>query len=592
MMRIPGAAIYRKYKARFIGLFFLSLIANAAEALSIGALVPFLSLALNTDPLAASNGTLINAMVAFLKHFEYKNIFVTTCLLFFFLILLKVISTGLRDILKNELAQRIRFDAKKALFNKYLYSDLKVFLHNKGGDMIYRCINLPDELSMYFGFLPSMLMETITVVALCALLITISLPLFGGMVAVGILYAGIIMLLSRRVFLQIGERVRDTSIGQNVTAHEAVSGIREIITYDKRDKWFERFKNDGEKLYILKLKSNVVRLLPNSLLELMLAAAICAGGVYFGLYRMNELSHMLPVLTVYLLAMARMVPSFGKIGQDKIQATTYLASVVMYERLLNEQTHAWQGGKKEFAGFNDCICLENLHFSYQPGREVLKGIDLIVPKNKTVAIVSGSGGGKSTLMDLLLGFYNFDQGRILVDGVDLREYDILSWRRHIGMVSQHSFIFHASVKENIAFDTENIDTEKIIQAAKAAGAHEFISHLKDGYDTVLGDRGYNLSGGQRQRIAIARAIYRDPDIIILDEATSAMDNRTEQMITETVDSLSKNKTLIILAHRLSTIKNADIIYVLKDGKVTQAGTFVDLQGQDGEFNYLYREEKA
>lgn len=590
LFNIPGIDIYRRYAVWFSGLIVLTFLANAAEMFSIGALVPFLSAALNADPQASVNGALVNGLVAFIKRFEYKNLFVTTCLLFFILTVFKVVLTIARDVSKNALAQRIRFDAKNAMFGKYLHSDIKVFLHNKGGDMIYRCINLPDELSQYFTFLPSIIIESINVLVLGVLLMTISLALFGGVVAISILYGGVIVLLSTRVFKQLGERLRDTAIGQNVIVYEAVSGIREVITYGKREQWFARFKAGGDKHYALKVRSSFTRILPNNILEMVLVATVCAGGTYYGINRMGELTQMLPVLAVYIMAMMRMIPSFGKIGQDKIQAATYMASVRLYEQLIAEQTQEWQGGTKAFDGFTSEIRFEAAHFSYVPGWEVLKGIDLVIPKNKIVAIVSGSGGGKSTLIDLLLGFYNLNSGRIIVDGVDLHDYDILAWRKHIGVVSQNSFIFHASVKENIAFDTQSVDMDKVLSCAQAAGAHEFLKELKNGYDTILGDRGYTLSGGQRQRVSIARALYRDPSIVVFDEATSALDSRTERMITDTVRALAKNKTVVILAHRLSTIESADIIYVLKEGRVVQTGTFEELSRQEGEFFHLYMME--
>jgi ABC-type multidrug transport system fused ATPase/permease subunit len=587
MINIPGQRVYKRYTWWFAGLIVLSLLAGAAEMFSIGALVPFLNAALGTEP-SGAYGALVNGLFAFLKRFEYKNIFITTCLLFLALTFLKVVLTIARDMLKLALAQRIRFDCKTQMFSKYMHSDLKVFLHNKGGDLIYRCINLPDELSMYFTFLPSIILESINIAVLCLLLSTISLPLFGGVIALGIIYAGVIVLLSRKVYHKLGEGLRDTAIGQNVIAHEAVSGIREIITYGKRDQWLNRFRLEGEKHYSLKLNSAFTRFLPNNILELVLVAAVCVGGIYYGSSRMDELTQMIPVFAVYLMAMVRMIPSFGKIGQDKMQAATYLAAVRMYEKLIDEKTQESSSGNKPFSGFAKDIRFENAHFSYLPGKDVLKGIGLTIPRNKTVAIVSGSGGGKSTIIDLILGFYNLNSGRIAIDGVDLKEYDILQWRRSIGVVSQNSFIFHASVKENIAFDSKDIDMDKVIASAKAAGAHEFLNALKNGYDTILGDRGFTLSGGQRQRVSIARALYRNPEIIIFDEATSALDNRTEQMITQTISEFSHSKTIIILAHRLSTIEKADLIYVIKDGQVAQSGTLDDLRRQGGEFANLYQ----
>jgi subfamily B ATP-binding cassette protein MsbA len=218
---------------------------------------------------------------------------------------------------------------------------------------------------------------------------------------------------------------------------------------------------------------------------------------------------------------------------------------------------------------------------------VLKGITLNIPKGKMVALVGASGAGKSTIADLLPRFYDPTQGKILIDGLDLRNYDIRSLRQKMGVVSQDTFLFNNTVFYNIAYGLENITEAEVIEAAKRANAYEFILNLPKGFETELGDRGVLLSGGQKQRMAIARALLRDPEILILDEATSALDTVSEQLVQEAINELSQSKTSLVIAHRLSTVHRADQIAVLDQGKIVELGTHEQLMEKAGYYQRLY-----
>jgi len=222
------------------------------------------------------------------------------------------------------------------------------------------------------------------------------------------------------------------------------------------------------------------------------------------------------------------------------------------------------------------VQFEDITFAY-PGRNpTLSHLSIHIPSGKTIGIVGATGSGKSTLVKLLLRFYNIQTGRILIDGIDIRELNLFDLRRCIGWVSQDVFLFHGTVAENIRYGSFDATHEQIIQAAKLAEAHDFIEQLPQDYDTIVGERGQKLSGGQRQRLAIARAILKDPPILILDEATSVVDNETEAAIQKSLAVITKGRTTIAIAHRLSTIRHADCIYVMENGQIVEQGTHEEL----------------
>jgi len=235
--------------------------------------------------------------------------------------------------------------------------------------------------------------------------------------------------------------------------------------------------------------------------------------------------------------------------------------------------------------FNDSIQLENLSFSYSE-RQVLKSINLTIPKGKTIALVGPSGGGKSTLMDLIPRFIDAESGRVTIDNIDVKKLKMESLWSMIGVVNQESMLFNDTIFNNIAFGMPNATQEEVENAARVANAHEFILNTDNGYESNIGDRGMKLSGGQKQRICIARAVLKNPPIMLLDEATSALDTESEKLVQEALNNLMKNRTSLVIAHRLSTIQNADMIVVLEDGQIIETGTHSQLMASHGLYKKL------
>ena len=269
--------------------------------------------------------------------------------------------------------------------------------------------------------------------------------------------------------------------------------------------------------------------------------------------------------------------------QRAMASTTRILDLLKIEAQVNDGPQALP-----LATVQGEVNFDNVEFAYSNGVQVLKGLDFRIPAGDTAAIVGATGAGKSTVIKLLLRLYDVTGGQITLDGHDLRELNLNDLRQAIGLVSQDVYLFHGTVKENITYGTFDAPMDKMIEAAKIAEAHEFIMALPQGYDTIVGERGQKLSGGQRQRISIARAVLKDPPILILDEATSSVDNETEAAIQRSLEKIVVGRTTIIIAHRLSTIRNADRIFVLENGQLTEQGRHEDLLAEQGLYAALWR----
>jgi ATP-binding cassette subfamily B protein len=311
--------------------------------------------------------------------------------------------------------------------------------------------------------------------------------------------------------------------------------------------------------------------------------------LWYGGHRVMDGWLTIGQLLFFYTLLAYLLQPLERLASVNLQIQDALAAVDRLYQILDLEVEALEGGNKvPFRGLREGIELRDVSFRYGCRGNVLERLNLRIPAGRTVAVLGESGCGKSTLLKLLMGFYTPTEGHLLIDGVDVRDVQLASLRDRIGLVSQDPFVFTGTIRENIALGRLGASLGEVIEAAHRAGLAQFIAGLPEGYETVIGERGANLSGGQRQRLAIARALLHQPDILILDEATSHLDIATEQAIQHNLKTALAAKTVVLVAHRLSTVKDADYIYVLQQGRVAEEGTHRQLLGQDGWYAALWR----
>ena len=501
--------------------------------------------------------------------------------------LLKVGATYLGGFFLVPIRTGVVRDLRNQLNAKILALPLGFFSEERKGDVLARITGDVGEVeNSVMSSLDLLLKNPILIFVYLGSMLVISWQLT--------LFVFLVLPIAGFVMGRVGKSLKRTSLeaqnqwGQLISqVEETLGGLRIVKAFTAEEFVDKRFRDSNEEYRQTVIGVNRRQLLAHPVSELLGTATIAIVLWYGGSLILNRDSSIdASTFIYYLVIFYSLINPLKDLSKGAYAIRRGMGSMERVDRILQAESTITDPAQPKPVVFNEAIRLEKVSFRYAE-EWVLRDVDLTIRKGQTVALVGHSGSGKSTLVDLIPRFYDVVEGRITIDGTDIREVAVVDLRRLMGNVNQEPILFNASVFENIAFGVEGATLEKVRQAAEVAHADEFINEMPAGYDTNIGDRGGKLSGGQRQRLSIARAVYKNPPILILDEATSALDTKSERLVQSALDHLMEGRTTIVIAHRLSTIIHADVICVVDDGRIVEQGTHDELLALGGHYAKLH-----
>ena len=507
--------------------------------------------------------------------------------------LIKEIFLFLHTYLMSKLGQSVLRDVRLTVYKKLLSLSGDFYSNMQTGELVSRItfdvgiiVNSITEGLTDLLLQPIQLLMYLTMLIWIKIYFSIPLTLILITIVVFPLVAYPVIKIGKKL-RKISESTQESMADINSLLFETIYGIGIVKSFSAEKYQTNKFASHNFRYYKMLLKS-VKRMAIISPLGEFVGVACMAIVLYFGGREVVEGRLSGGAFIAFLAALLSLIKPFKRLSRLYGVNLQALAAIVRVFNVLDrEPTIKDRPGAIKLVGFKGRIELKDINFSYSDGPGVLKNINVSLTKGKILAIVGLSGAGKSTLVNLLPRFYDPNSGAVLVDGKDIRDFNISSIREQIGIVSLETILFNDSIRNNIAFGRPDAGMDDVIKAAKAANAHDFIEKTSNGYDTFIGDRGMRLSGGEKQRIAIARALFKDPPILILDEATSQLDTESERLVQEAIDRLMAHRTVFVIAHRLSTVEHADNIVVLEGGKIIESGTHKQLLEASGTYKRLY-----
>jgi ABC-type bacteriocin/lantibiotic exporter with double-glycine peptidase domain len=572
------------------GILLLSMVTFAAllEMLGVASILPFM--AVLADPNIVETNFMISKFFQFSSIFGIENkqqfVFFLGILVFIFL----VISTAIKALtayLQTLFSSMIQYSIAKRVVESYLKQTYSWFLNRHSADLAKTILS---EVSTVAGKginpMLALFVQSIIVFTILILLILVNpkISLITGF-TFGLAY-GLIYMFTRVFLKHIGqERLKSNKL-RFKAVNEAFSAIKEIKVSGLEQVYIDRFSDPAKSLAKHQASGSVISQTPRYALEVIAFGGILLITLYL-MIKNNNFATTVPVIALYVFAGYRLMPALQGIFISIVSLRFVGPSLdALHEDLMNLQSSSIKKGK-DILLFKKDISLKHIYYKYpNASRTALKDIHLTIPARSTVGIVGATGSGKTTIVDIILGLLEAKQGTLEVDSKIIDKNNRRAWQHSIGYVPQQIYLTDDTVAANIAFgiDIKHIDQKAVERAAKIANIHDFVSNeLSMGYQTTVGERGARLSGGQRQRIAIARALYNEPNVLILDEATNALDNLTEQAVMEAIENLRNKITIILITHRLSTVKKCDNIFLIDKGELKQEGTFEYLKNISGMF---------
>ncbi|MBS1517489.1 MAG: ABC transporter ATP-binding protein [Bacteroidetes bacterium] len=567
--------------------------------LSVMMIFPFMDLLFNESPnqIPAKEVTSVFDLKDFiivyfskiLLQYDKLDVLKYLCILIFLTFFLKNLFSYLQTYFMSVVEQGILKDIRKDLYDHYLELPLSFYTDERKGNLISRLINdvqiIKDSL---IAVLNSLFRDPPTIITFSVVLFLFNWKLTLIIFLMAPVTAFILSKIGnslKRSSQKSQEKISDIT----ATLDETLGAVRVVKAFGMEEYEKQKFENENNSYFLLLVKIFRKRALASPISEIIGVFTIVIILFIFGTDIIKGQSDMTPGAFIFYLAVFfQMMPSlklFGQMFNSYKEGTA--ASERVFKLIDTKSDIVNLPDAKILKDFETCIEFQDASFKYDKSEMILRNINLKINKGSIIAIVGPSGAGKSTLVDLIPRFYDTTSGKLLIDGSDIKTLQIESLRSKMGIVTQETILFNDTVKKNIAYGKAEIPDEKIIEAARAANAHVFIDKLDKGYETVIGDRGIKLSGGERQRLSIARALLKNPPILILDEATSSLDTESEILVQEAIERLMHGRTSIVIAHRLSTVRNADTIVVLNKGEIIETGNHDALIKNESMYKKLY-----
>jgi ATP-binding cassette subfamily B protein len=564
---------YKPYKFKFTFLLALMFFSGLFEALNLSSLY-----------LIINYGLHLEKKDFFLKSFERitpylipANPFLSACIV---LIIISVLAVALKlyyTYFFNKLSTQIIGDIQKKIFDKLLSTHYEFYIKSQQGKLVYAGTTATQLMADVVFYTITFIYQALNSIFLFFLLLALSWKATLFILLLGVFYAVVVRSIMHKYINKSALIKMQESQNKNIILNELITGIKTIKVFAVQNEWKKRYGRAVDGMLNSIFRMGVSSVFPETFIKFLFYILIALTGTIFSQKSNLEIVALLPVLGTFVLVVNRFFPSINVLGSSMMQVAGGMPGAKIIYELCREEFPVEPDGNQYLQEFKDKINFENVWFKYNNMDDyLLKDLSFSLERRKMTAIVGLSGSGKTTIINLLLKLYSVDRGAIKIDGINISDLKNKSYLSHIGYVSQETFIFNNTIKENIRFGMENSTDQMIEEAAKLANAHDFIIETSHGYDTIVGDSGIKLSGGQRQRIAIARAMLRDPEIIVLDEATSSLDNISENKIQKAINNISKHATVLVIAHRLSTVQNADKIIILGKGEIKEQGTHEEL----------------
>ena len=563
----------RKDKMKLIGLAILMIVGSILELLAVAVFNPFIEVLMQTSSIEDDS-----FLKLFFAHIHLNGIEQYLVVLSALIAVIYLVKNIYLSFLQNTIlsfSYTTRMNLATRLLTTYMNEPYTFHLSKNIAEM-QRC--LQSDTSQFMSLINSCLQLTVEMVTCLALAAYLFHTSHSITVVIGVLLLlciGLFFMISKKVSSRLGRQNERYNAKLFQWINQSLGGIKELKILQREEYFIDSYKTNYKKLIWGARVNELISALPKYIVETVAMVGLVFAIIIKLLFGHGALETFIPQIAVFAVAAFRLLPSVGRVNAYINSIMYNKASLDMIYDDLKEidsepvQEAEWQGEKENWI-FNKGVIVEHVTYHYPDSDvEVLHDISMEIPKGKTVALIGPSGAGKTTLADIILGLLPPTSGVVRVDRHNIYE-NLRSWREKLGYIPQTIYLSDDTIRNNIAFGIyqEQIDDNAIWKALEKAQLREFVQGLENGLDTYVGDRGVRLSGGQRQRIGIARALYHDPEILVLDEATSALDSSTEQAVMESIESLQGLKTMIIIAHRLTTIKNADLVYEVSGGNVT------------------------